>query len=68
LEHTHLWYRINRAIGSWLPGLCVEIQVLARKTNRAVANAATRSTATATKLLAMTTELAPALEVLPVAV
>lgn len=28
LENYHWWYRFNRRLGSWLPGLCIEVQLL----------------------------------------
>jgi len=36
LENSRTWWQMNCALGRWLPGLCIEIQVLARK-NPAVA-------------------------------
>lgn len=32
LEFTRAWWRFNRAIGSAVPGLCTEVQLLGRKT------------------------------------
>ena len=29
LENHHWWYRFNRRLGSWFPGLCIEVQLLA---------------------------------------
>jgi hypothetical protein len=31
LEFTRAWWKINRAIGAAVPGLCVEVQILGRK-------------------------------------
>jgi SAM-dependent methyltransferase len=31
LENSRVWWQLNCALGQWLPGLCIEIQVLARK-------------------------------------
>ncbi len=31
LEDHHWWYRFNRSLGAALPGLCVEVQVTARR-------------------------------------
>ncbi len=31
LENHRWWWQANRRLGSWLPGLCTEIQVVARK-------------------------------------
>ncbi len=31
LEFTRSWWRLNRAIGAAVPGLCVEVQILGRK-------------------------------------
>jgi SAM-dependent methyltransferase len=31
LENSRRWWQLNCALGRWLPGLCTEIQVLARK-------------------------------------
>lgn len=31
LENSRIWWRLNCTLGRWLPGLCTEIQVLARK-------------------------------------
>ena len=28
LENYHWWYLLNRRLGSWLPGLCIEVQLL----------------------------------------
>lgn len=30
LENHHWWYRFNRALGRWLPGLCIEVQLLVK--------------------------------------
>lgn len=35
LENHRWWYRLNRRLGATLPGLCTEIQVLARKRRHA---------------------------------
>lgn len=32
LEYCRWWWQLNRKLGAWFPSLCVEIQVLARKT------------------------------------
>lgn len=37
LEFTRAWWKLNRAIGAAVPGLCVEVQILGRK--RAAAGA-----------------------------
>lgn len=28
LENHHWWYRFNRKLGEWLPGLCIEVQLI----------------------------------------
>lgn len=34
LEFKRWWWRLNRKLGEWLPGLCVEVQVLLRASPR----------------------------------
>jgi SAM-dependent methyltransferase len=36
LENSRRWWQINCTLGRWLPGLCTEVQVLARKNHAAI--------------------------------
>jgi len=33
LEHYRWWWQVNRWLGSMLPSLCIEVQVVAAKTS-----------------------------------
>lgn len=47
LEDFRWWYRVNRHLGQWLPGLCIECQAIATKTAATTSDAAPAAVAAA---------------------